>query len=283
MEARRRAAALVSAPALHLLLLFLVPLAVMATYPFRAGAFGAERDVFTWEHVQLWLDTPAFRRLLLQSAGMAMAAAALSVIMAYPLAYFLAFHAGRHKNLFLTILIIPAWTSCLLRILAWKLILGSTGLINSLLLAAGLIRTASPLLLYGPSAVLVTLIYIWVPFAALPIFSSLERIDPRLLEASADLGASGLTTLLRVTLPLSLPGVGSGFFFVFVPTLGEWVTPALVGGAQGIMYGNLIQDQFVRALNWPLGSLLSMVMLLPALLLSLLFTRLTRTSIHAAA
>jgi spermidine/putrescine transport system permease protein len=283
METHRRAAALISLPALHLLFFFLAPLAVMATYPFRAGAFGAAREVFTWEHVQLWLDTPAFRLLLAQSAGMAFAAAVLSVILAYPLAYFLSFQAGHRKNLLLTILIIPAWTSYLLRILAWKLILGSSGLINSLLLAAGIIKAAHPLLLYGPAAVLATLVYIWVPFAALPIFAALERIDRHLLEASADLGASGLTTFLRVTLPLSLSGAASGFFFVFVPTLGEWVTPALVGGAQGVMYGNLIQDQFVRALNWPLGSLLSMVMLIPALLLSLLFTRLTRTDLHAAA
>ncbi|MCI5220569.1 MAG: ABC transporter permease subunit, partial [Candidatus Electrothrix sp. LOE2] len=117
---------------------------------------------------------------------------------------------------------------------------------------------------------------------ALPLFSALERIDRRLLEASADLGASGFSTFLRITLPLSLPGVIASSFFVFVPTIGEWVTPALVGGARGIMYGNLIQDQFVRALNWPMGSLMSMVMLAVVLLLSFIFTRLTRVSEYAA-
>ena len=136
-----------------------------------------------------------------------------------------------------------------------------------ILQSVGLMSEPRPLLLYTSAAVVVALVYSWLPFVALPIFAALERIDRRLLEAASDLGCAPWQAFLRVTLPLSLPGVVAGFFFVFIPTLGEWVTPALVGGVDGIMYGNIIQDQFARALNWPMGSLMSLVMLGAMLLL----------------
>jgi spermidine/putrescine transport system permease protein len=199
-------------------------------------------------------------------------------VLAYPLGYFLSFRAGRHQLTWLTILVIPAWTSFLLRILAWKVILGSTGALNSLLLWLGLIERASPILLFSREAVIVALVYVWLPFVALPIFAGLERIDRRLLEAAEDLGCKPWQTFLRVSLPLSLPGVLAGFLSVFIPTLGEYVTPLLVGGVDGIMYGNLIQDQFTRALNWPLGSVLSLVMLLLVLAFTLSFGRRVRLS-----
>jgi spermidine/putrescine transport system permease protein len=154
--------------------------------------------------------------------------------------------------------------------------LGSNGALASLLAATGLAHGELPVLLYSRTAVLVTLVYSWVPFVTLPIFSALERMDPRLLEAAADLGCAPWEVFLRVTLPLSMPGVAAAFFFVFIPTLGEWVTPALVGGANGIMFGNVIQDQFVRALDWPTGSLMSLVMLVVALVLTVLFSRIGR-------
>ena len=137
-------------------------------------------------------------------------------------------------------------------------------------------------MLYSPSAVVVTLVYVWIPFVALPIFAALQRIDSSVLEAAADLGCPAWQTFLRVIFPLSLPGVAAGFLFVFIPTLGEWVTPALVGGARGVMYGNLIQDQFVRALNWPMGSVMSLVMLALMLVQLALFSRVVRLSDLAA-
>jgi spermidine/putrescine transport system permease protein len=263
---------------LWLAVFFVLPLGIMALFSFRAGSFGAEREVFTLENYRVYFSTPSFHRLLLQSAGVALQTGLFSVLLAYPLAYFLAFHGGPQRVTLLTILIIPAWTSYLLRILAWKLILGSGGLLNSLLLTLGLIEEALPILLYSRTAVLVTLVYVWIPFTTLPIFSALERIDRRLLEAAADLGSPPWRAFLRVTLPLSLPGVIAGFFFSFVPTLGEWVTPTLVGGAQGIMYGNLIQDQFVRALNWPMGALMSLIMLALVAAATLAFSRVVRLS-----
>jgi spermidine/putrescine transport system permease protein len=150
--------------------------------------------------------------------------------------------------------------------------------LNSLLSYLGIVGQSTPVFLYSRAAVLMTLVYVWIPFATLPIFAALERIDSRLLEASSDLGSPGWLTFLRVTLPLSMPGVIASFFFVFIPTLGEWVTPALVGGAKGVMYGNLIQDQFVRALNWPMGALMSLVMLAMVLVFTYTFTRMVRVT-----
>jgi spermidine/putrescine transport system permease protein len=199
-------------------------------------------------------------------------------LLAFPVAYYLAFHAGSKRFSLLTLLLVPAWTSYLLRVLAWKIMLSSGGVFNAALLALGLVEEAKPILLYTRGAVIITLVYVWIPFVALPIYSALQRIDPSLLEAAADLGSPPWRTFLKVTLPLSLPGVLAGFFIVFIPTLGEWVTPMLVGGVSGSMYGNVIQDQFVRALNWPVGSLMSLVMLGFVLLFLLLFSRIGRLS-----
>ena len=196
----------------------------MAVFSFRAGSFGTERELFTLDNYRQFLHDSAAQHLLWRSTGMAFLTAAFCILLAYPLAYFLSFQAGTHRLTLLTVLIVPAWTSFLLRILAWKVILGSTGALNSLLLWTGLIEQTAP------------------------------------------------------TLPLSLPGILAGFLSVFIPTLGEYVTPLLVGGVNGIMYGNLIQDQFTRALNWPLGSVLSLVMLFLVVLFTLGFGRRVRLS-----
>jgi len=278
MESRTRAAFLIAPPAIWILVLFILPLGIMILFSFRAGSFGAESSVLTLDNYREYFSNAAFQRLLLQSSLLAFETAVLSVVLAYPLGYFLSFHAGPSKITLLTLLILPAWTSYLLRILSWRIMLGSNGPINSLLEMVGLAQADTPILLYSRTSVLITLVYVWIPFATLPIFSALERIDKRLLEASADLGSPGWMTFLRITLPLSMPGVIASFFFVFIPTLGEWVTPALVGGAQGVMYGNLIQDQFVRALNWPMGALMSLVMLVMVLVFSFLFTRMVRVT-----
>ena len=278
MESRKRLAILMGPPALWLLLLFVLPLGIMAVYTFRAGSFGAEREVFTLENYRAFFANAAFQRLMWRSMWIAFVVSALSVLLAYPLAYYLVFRAGPRRITLLTILIIPAWTSYLLRILSWRLILGSNGILNSVLMSLGLRAEAAPILLYSQTAVSITLTYVWIPFVALPIFAGLERIDKSLLEAAADLGCAPWRAFLRITLPLSMPGVLAGFFFAFIPTVGEYVTPLLVGGARGIMYGNLVQDQFLRGLNWPLGSGMSLVMLAVVLALIAIFLRLVRVS-----
>jgi len=278
MKTRLRVATLMAPPALTLLVLFVIPLVVMAVFSFRAGTFGAQRGVFTLEHYRAYLGNTVFHNLLLRSAWIALETALFSVLLAYPLAYYLAFHAGAKRFSLLTLLLVPAWTSYLLRVLAWKIMLASGGVFNTVLLALGLIDETRPILLYTRGAVVITLVYVWIPFVALPIYATLQRIEPSLLEAAADLGSPPWRSFRKITLPLSMPGVLAGFFIVFIPTLGEWVTPQLVGGITGSMYGNVIQDQFVRALNWPVGALMSLVMLVFTLLFLFVFSRVGRLS-----
>ena len=275
MNTRLRVALLMAPPAATLMAFFVIPMLAMATFSFRAGSFGAARSVFTWEHYRTFLASTVYHRLLADTVWTALVTSLLCVVLAYPVAYVLSFRGGHRRMGLLTVLLVPAWTSFLLRVLAWKLVLASEGLLSSLLVTVGILAERQPILLYSRTAVVVTLVYSWIPFVALPIFAALERMDRHLLEAAADLGCPPWQAFLRVTLPLSLPGVLAGFFFVFIPTLGEWVTPALVGGVHGTMYGNIIQDQFRSALNWPLGSLMSMVMLVMMLVLLFVLSRLT--------
>ena len=256
-----------------LVLFSLIPLGVMAVYSFQGSTIGAVNGIFTFSNYERFLTNSAFQTVLWRSALIALVTAIFSVVMAYPLAYYIAFHAGKSGVTLMTLMIAPAWTSELLRILAWKLMLGSNGGLNYLFNLAGWVPEGSSLIQFGPVTVIITLVYTWIPFAAMPIYASLGRIERSLLEASADLGENPLRSFLRVTLPLSLPGVVASFFYVFVPSLGEWVTPSMVGGTTGIMFGNLIQDQFARALNWPLGAAFSLIMLLLALVLTILMTR----------
>jgi spermidine/putrescine transport system permease protein len=248
----------------------------MALFSFRPDMRG---DLFqSWtptidQYVRI-AETASYWRLLGISALTALGIAVSAVVLAYPLAYFLVFRAGSRTALYLILLLIPFWTSYLLRIMAWKILLGTEGVINSFLIYAGLTQEPFTALLYNRTAVILTLVYVWIPFAALPIFASLQRIDPVLFEAAADLGARPSHQFTRVTLPLSAPGVLAAFFMVFIPTVGEYVTPLLVGGSRGFLYGNIIQDFFTKAANWPLGAALSMIMLAATLLLVLLAARL---------
>lgn len=263
-------------PVCWLALFFLIPIVLMAALSLRADMQG--------ELLRLWTPSLAqyealfaigsYWRLLAISIGMAFTVALLAVTFAYPLAYFLVFRAGRAAALCLVILLIPFWTSFLLRVMSWKFLLGSEGVINSLLLYLQLITEPLEGILYSRNAVIITLIYVWIPFAALPISAGLQRIDRDLLEAAADLGAPPSRGFWRITFPLSLPGVLAAFFMVFIPTVGEYVTPLLIGGSGGSMYGNIIQDFFTKAANWPRGAALSMVMLIVTLLLVAIAARL---------
>jgi len=272
VENKRRLFTLITPPSVFLLFFFLIPLVIMALYTMKSSSFGPLFPL-SFEAFTSFFSNPAYFVLLLSSSQLALLTAILSILLAYPVSYYLVFYTGSRRVILLTLLILPAWISYLLRVLAWKVILGSEGLLNQLLISAGLIENGAPILLFSQAAVLITLVYVWIPFAALPIFAAMERIDPRLHEAAADLGAPPSVTFWRVTFPLTMPGVASAFFFVFIPTLGEWVTPNLVGGVSGIMYGNLIQDQFGRALNWPLGALMSMVLLVLVGVFSYVFNR----------
>ena len=260
---------LVGPPLLWLALFFLLPLLLIGAFSLRAGsgAIGpSEPWAPTLAHYREVLATPAFMRLLGLSVLVAAGVAGLATLLAYPVAYFLAFRAGTRAPLYLTLLLIPFAVSYLLRVMAWKLMLGPEGGINSMLAALGLTDGPIELLLYSRPAVIITLVYVWIPFAALPIYAAMQRIERTQLEAAADLGAGPWSRFWRVTVPLSVPGALATFFMVFIPTVGEYVTPALVGGPGGIMYGNIIQGFFTRSANWPLGSAMAMIMLTLTLL-----------------
>lgn len=263
-DPRRRTFLGLSVPATLALLAFLVaPLILMVTLSFRAEL---NRDLLgpfapTLDNYQQIAEVGNYWQLLQTSALMAFVVAIFATAFAYPVAYFLAFRAGRRAGLYLILILVPFWTSYLLRVMAWKLLLGSNGVINSALTGIGFIDEPLTALLYNRNTVMVALVYVWIPFAMLPILAVLGRIDVRLHDAAADLYASPFQQFRRVTLPLSLPGIAAAFLMVFIPTVGEYVTPLLVGGTAGIMYGNIIQDFFTRSANWPVGSALSVVML----------------------
>jgi len=263
-------------PVLWLGLFFLAPLILMAAYSFRADTAGGVFSGWTLSLKQYAgvFASGSYSRLLGISAGLALIVALFAVALAYPVAYFLAYKAGTRASLYLLLLLVPFWTSYLLRVMAWKIMLGSEGVINSLLVYIGLVKEPVALLLYSRSAVILTLVYVWIPFVTLPILAALQRIDLSLFEAAADLGASPFKTFWRVTFPLSLPGVLAAFFMVFIPSIGEYVTPLLVGGSNGTLYGNIIQDFFTKAANWPFGSAMSMIMLLLTLVFVLIAVRL---------
>ena len=261
---------LLAPPAIFLLLFLIAPLALMGALSLREDLSGPLLEPWppTLEHYMALLETPSFVRLLGTSIAIAAIVAGLATALAYPLAYFLRFRAGSRAAIYLLLLLVPFWTSYLLRVIAWRQMLGSEGVVNSFLISVGLISEPISELLYSRIAVVITLVYVWVPFAALPILAALQRVDPALHEAAGDLYARPREQFVRVTLPLSLPGILVCFFMVFIPTVGEYVTPMLVGGSGGAMYGNIINDFFTRAANWPFGSMLSMVMLVITLLFS---------------
>jgi spermidine/putrescine transport system permease protein len=226
------------------------------------------------------LGRASYRTLFLRSVLISGAVTVVTVALAYPIAYFVAFHA-RRKFLWLVALTIPFWTSYLLRVFAWKIILGFNGVINSGLMRLHLIGQPLEFLLYNPLAVVVTLAHAWAAFAILPIYVSLEKIDRSLLDAASDLGDSGLRRFLRVTLPLSMPGVIGAAILIFVPTTGDFVTPGLVGGTKGVMIANVIETQFNSVGNWPLGAALSLVSMAMVGVIAVLFVASARAATKA--
>lgn len=219
---------------------------------------------------------PIYSALLGRSLKVAAIATAVTVILSYPVAYYVAFHVHRHKMLWIILLTLPFWTSYLMRIFAWRVVLGYEGVINSALLSVGLIEAPLQVFLYSQTAVTIALAHAWAAFAILPIYVSLEKIDRSYLEAAADLGDSPARRFWRITLPLSLPGVVAAFFLMFIPTVGDYVTAAMLGGPDGMMVGNLIQAQFGPINDWPMGAALALVMTMAVAVAGVAFLLLTR-------
>ncbi len=260
-----------SAPAtLYVGLLVAVPLCILVAYSFWTQTYVEIDRTLTWANYQEAFTDPLVRHLMVRSVAIAGAVTLATVGLAYPIAYFIAFRTQK-KTLWLLLITIPFWSSYLLRVFSWKLILGFNGVMNSALISLGLIEEPLTFLLYNEFAVVLTLAHAWAPFAILPIYVSLQKIDRSLLEAATDLGCSKLERFVRVTLPLTVPGIIAACLIIFIPTVGDYVTPALVGGSQGKMVANLIQVQFGAANNWPLGATLSLLAMLSVGCVAILF------------
>jgi len=270
-------AALLSAPLLWLLLFFILPVAYVALYSLGAiKILPTDTGVISLDTWSRFLGGGSiYMSLFWKSIRMSLTVSVAVVLLAYPIGYFLALVVRKLKYVLLLVIIVPFLTSFLLRVLAWKVMLGDKGVFNSLLVSLHLRGANDPIewLLYSQFTVMLVLAYAWIPFVALPIFVSLDNMDRSLLEAASDLGCSRMRTFWRVTLPLSLPGLVAGFVFVFVPTIGEFVTPLLVGGTSGYMYGNAIQDLFTRSQDWQTGSVLAIFLLAVVAGLMLIFGR----------
>ena len=267
---------LLGLPLAWLVVFFIVPIGIVGAYSLDVFSIYPGKHPVTWSGWDDFFHSAIYLKLFWKSVRLSLLVSVIVVLLAYPVAYFLALSGTKRKYVLLLILIAPFLTSYLLRVLAWKVILGSNGVLNSFLFWTGIRSPDHPIsqLLYSKFAVVLVLIYVWLPFVALPIFVSLESLDRRLLEAATDLGATRWQAFLRVTLPLSAPGVIAAFLFVFIPTVGEFVTPSLVGGTSGYMYGNQISDLFSTGFpDWRTGSVLALFLLAVVAVLTGAFSR----------
>lgn len=249
-------------PYFFLLVLFILPLLLvllLSLSPGRHFELG-----FSLEHYRMVMDPLNFK-ILSRSLIFAMMATLITLLLGFPMAYYTSFSAPRVKVLFLLLFLIPFWTNFLIRIYSWISILGREGLINSFLMSAGVIQ--EPLsLLYSSGAVILGLVYGELPFMILPIMAALDRLDPALLDAGTDLGASRFQVFRKIVLPLAMPGIITGIVFVFIPSLGNFVVPDILGGSNSFMIGNVIKNQFMTVRNWSFGSALSMILMVVVLL-----------------
>jgi spermidine/putrescine transport system permease protein len=244
---------------------FAAPLAIVCAYGFLTrGDYGGVEQPWTLGNFTR-LVNPLYLAVAWRSIWIAALATALCAAAGFPLALFIA-RSGRFRNVWLQLILLPFWTSFLVRTYAWLFILRDTGLVNTALELLGIVSAPLPLL-YNDGAVLLGLVYNFLPFFVLPMYATLERLDPALLEASADLGAKPFSTLWRVIVPISMPGIAAGSILVFIPCLGAYLTPDLLGGGKTVMLGNLVQNQFTTARDWPFGSAASLCLIMVSALL----------------
>ncbi|MGP3918912.1 ABC transporter permease [Nonomuraea sp. 10N515B] len=242
----------------YLVVLLLAPLALVLSYTvFQRGRFGGVVYEFTIENFTRLID-PLYLGVVGNSLKIAGLTTLIALLIGYPTAYVIAQLPPKWKTIALVAIVLPFWTNFIIRVYAWIMLLSGPGLVNSGLKALGL----GPYeLLYNQGAIVTGLLYSYLPLMVLPLYSAIERLDPQLREASANLGASGFTTFRKVTLPLTVPGVLTGCLFVFVPSFGNFVIPEILGGNKSIMVGNLIRDQFLKARDWPFGSTLALALI----------------------
>ncbi len=266
-----RGYALLSPTLLVMIAAIALPIIMLLVYSFWTQDYVTLDKTFTLANYRTFFEKGIYGDLLWRSVKMSATVTFFTIMLAYPVAYFLAFRVKKNIMTWLILINLPFWTSYLLRVLAWKIMLGNSGVVNSTLLELGFIQGPLEFLLYSRFAVTLTLVHAWAAFAILPIYLSLSKIDRSLLEASADLGDSPVRTFLRVTLPLSMPGVIAAAVIEFIPTVGDYITPMMVGGPKGIMFGQIIAAQFGEANNMPLGASLTIIMMITVTTLALTF------------
>ena len=270
---RRRPWLLLSPTLAALVLLMAVPIVIMTIYTFyRFKTAGVEVPEFNTGNWQEFFSDPYYHRFLLKTFRISLETAALCAVMGYPPAYFIAMSRFHHKWLLLLLLIVPFWISFTIRTFSWIHILGEQGAINAVLLKLGLIGTPLPLL-YNEGSVIMGMIHFLLPYMILNVYVSLEGIDRNLISAARTLGATDWQAFKEVTLPLSLPGLGAGLLLSFVLAAGSYVTPQILGGRSDALFGNLIFSTIMKELNWPMGSTLSIVLLVLLGSLSVIYSR----------
>src|SRR6267143_1468437 len=277
MFSRAYRTAITLPPLVWVLVFLLIPYALLFCFSFWTVS-PAQSIVHSWtfDNYRELLRVNVYLQTLFRSMWIAARVMLFSLLLGYPLAYYLSFHAGKRKELLYQLVIIPLWVSYLVRAYAWKTILGSDGVLNTLLQYVHLTRHPLDFLLYSPFAVVLTLTHIYTPFTILPIYAALEHIPRNLVEASHDLGATPAQTFWKIVFPLSIPGVLAGATFAFVLALGDFLSPLLLGGPGGIMISNIVVSLFGAAYNWPLGAAISFCMLLLVVGLIFLSERLER-------
>jgi spermidine/putrescine transport system permease protein len=266
ITARPLRASFLAPAAVVLIVLFFLPLLiVLASSLLTRGPYGGVFPPGTLENYRRVFD-PLYGAILWRSIWVAGVSTLLCLLLAFPLAFYIA-RSGARKTLLLNLVMLPFWSSFLIRTYAWMFLLRDTGLINSLLAALHLVRAPLPLL-FNDGAVILGLVYGYLPFMVLPLYATLERLDPALLEAAADLGARPVLAIWRIAVPLARPGILAGSVLVFIPCLGAYITPDLMGGGKTVMLGNLVQNQFTAARDWPFGAALALLFMLLVLLVT---------------
>jgi spermidine/putrescine transport system permease protein len=277
MFSRGYRAAVALPPLFWVTAFLLAPYALLFCYSFwRVTPAQIIENDWSLTNYRALFEQPIYTQVLLRSARIASVVTGLSLLVGYPLAYYLSFHVPVRKDLLYQLVIIPLWVSYLVRAYAWKTILGSDGVLNTLLQYLHVTDAPLSVLLYSPFAVILTLTHIYTPFVFLPVYAALEHVPRSLIEASHDLGATPAQTFRRVILPLSLPGVFAGATFAFVLSMGDFLAPLLLGGPSGIMISNIVVSLFGAAYDWPLGAAVSACMLLLVVALFVVAERLER-------
>lgn len=263
---------LMSPANLYLFIFMILPLILVAILSFLTrGTYGNVEFEFNLTNYTRLFD-PLYGKIVLYSLGVGLGTTVITILIGYPLAYYIARSPARQRSLLLFLILVPFWTNFVIRVYAWIMILRGGGFLDAVLQWAHI--TQKPLgLLYTPTAVMIGMVYEFLPFMVLPLYTSLEKIENAILEAAADLGAPPWRVFLRVTLPLSVPGMIAGTILVFIPAMGMFVIPDLMGGAKTMLIGNVIRNQFLTARDWPFGAAASMILMLMTLALTMYYTR----------